>query len=203
MGVVYKARHVRLNWPCALKMILAGAHAGPDDVARFLTEAEAIARIQHPCIVHIHHIGDADGLPFLELEFIAGGNLHQQLDGTLRLSAPGSSMSRSCLITSSPLVSVMVPVTPPAKMMVSPEPALRIVSRNDPRPLSVVLVTVSTASKVRSSRASSRGQEGRRPPTAWRRPERPRLPRSLARQDERAVESSIRAVSISINERST
>ena len=63
-------------------MILAGAHAGPEDVARFVTEAEAIARLQHPSIVQIRHIGDADGLPFLELEYLAGGSLDQQLDGT-------------------------------------------------------------------------------------------------------------------------
>jgi hypothetical protein len=68
MGVVYEARHLRLNRPCALKMILAGAHAGPDDVARFVTEAEAIARLEHPSIVQIRNIGDADGLPFLELD---------------------------------------------------------------------------------------------------------------------------------------
>ncbi len=82
MGVVYKARHVRLNRPCALKMILAGAHASRDDVARFVTEAEAIARLQHSSIVQIRHIGDTDGLPFLELEFVAGGSLDQRLDGT-------------------------------------------------------------------------------------------------------------------------
>jgi WD40 repeat protein/tetratricopeptide (TPR) repeat protein len=82
MGVVYHARHVRLNRTCALKMVLAGAHASPEHVARFVTEAEAIARIQHPSIVQIRHIGDCDGLPFLELEYLAGGNLHQQLDGT-------------------------------------------------------------------------------------------------------------------------
>jgi WD40 repeat protein/Flp pilus assembly protein TadD len=82
MGVVYEARHVRLNRPCALKMILAGAHAGPEEIARFVTEAEAIARLEHPSIVQIRHIGDADGLPFLELEYLAGGSLDQQLDGT-------------------------------------------------------------------------------------------------------------------------
>jgi serine/threonine protein kinase len=82
MGVVYKARHVRLNRPCALKMILAGAHASPEHVARFINEAEAIARLAHPSIVQIRHIGEADGLPFLELEYVSQGSLDQQLDGT-------------------------------------------------------------------------------------------------------------------------
>ncbi len=82
MGVVYQARHVRLNRPCALKMVLAGAHASPEHVARFITEAESIARLEHPSIVQIRHIGDALGLPFLELEFLPGGSLERQLDGT-------------------------------------------------------------------------------------------------------------------------
>ncbi len=82
MGVVYEALHVRLNRTCALKMILAGAHASPEDVARFVTEAEAIARLEHPSIVQIRHIGDVDGLPFLELEYLPGGSLDQQLNGT-------------------------------------------------------------------------------------------------------------------------
>ena len=82
MGVVYKARNVRLKRPCALKMILAGAHAAPAEVARFLAEAEAIARLQHSHIVQIRHIGEAEGLPFFELEYVSGGSLDQQLDGT-------------------------------------------------------------------------------------------------------------------------
>ena len=51
MGVVYLAREVRLNRPCALKMILAAGQAGPEAVIRFLAEAEAIARLRHPNIV--------------------------------------------------------------------------------------------------------------------------------------------------------
>ncbi len=82
MGVVYRARQVRLNRPCALKMILAGSHARDETTARFLAEAEAIARLQHPHIVQIHHIGEADGLPFFELEYLPGGSLDRQLDGT-------------------------------------------------------------------------------------------------------------------------
>src|SRR5262249_59872228 len=60
MGVVYRARQVRLDRPCALKMILAGAHADPEVAARLLAQAVAIARLQHPHVVQIHHIGEAD-----------------------------------------------------------------------------------------------------------------------------------------------
>jgi WD40 repeat protein/Tfp pilus assembly protein PilF/tRNA A-37 threonylcarbamoyl transferase component Bud32 len=82
MGVVYQARQIRLDRPCALKMILAGSHAAREAVARFLAEARAIARLQHPHIVQIYHIGEANGLPFFELEYLPGGSLDRQLDGT-------------------------------------------------------------------------------------------------------------------------
>src|SRR5262249_29508190 len=61
---------------------LAGAHADAASVARFLGEADAVARLQHPNIVQIHHIGEADGLPFFELEYLDGGSLGRRADGT-------------------------------------------------------------------------------------------------------------------------
>ena len=82
MGIVYHARQVRLNRPCALKMILAGAHADAVAATRFLAEATAIARLRHPNVVQIHHIGEADGLPYFELEYLEGGGLDRRLDGT-------------------------------------------------------------------------------------------------------------------------
>jgi serine/threonine protein kinase len=68
--------------PWALKVILAGAYADPVAAARFLVEPEAVAKLQHPNIVQIHHISEADGLPFLELEYLPGGSLDRTLDGT-------------------------------------------------------------------------------------------------------------------------
>jgi serine/threonine protein kinase len=82
MGVVYKARSFRLNRPVALKMILAGAHAGREAALRFLTEAEAGARLQHPNIVQIFHLDEYGGHPHFEMEFVGGGSLADRLDGT-------------------------------------------------------------------------------------------------------------------------
>ncbi len=81
MGVVYKARHNRLKRLVALKMLLAGASADPVLQARIRTEAEAVARLQHPNIVQIYEVGDHDKLPFLTLEYVDGGSLAQRAEG--------------------------------------------------------------------------------------------------------------------------
>jgi WD40 repeat protein len=82
MGVVYRARQTGLNRPVALKMILAGSHAGPVERERFRREAQAVAALQHPNIVQIFEIGEAAGHPYLALELVDGGSLAQHLVGS-------------------------------------------------------------------------------------------------------------------------
>jgi serine/threonine-protein kinase len=80
MGVVYKAVHRPLKRLVALKMVLAGGHASPHELARFRIEAEAVARLQHPNIVQVHEVGTADGHPYQALEFIEGKSLDELLE---------------------------------------------------------------------------------------------------------------------------
>jgi serine/threonine protein kinase len=100
MGVVYLARQRGLKRLVALKMILAGAHAGEHVLARFRTEAEAVARLQHPNIVQIYEVGELPGggegaarLPFFSLEYVDGGSLADRLR-----EAPPPPAEAACLI---------------------------------------------------------------------------------------------------------
>jgi serine/threonine protein kinase len=81
MGVVYKARHLPLNRPVALKLLRFAPGSAPQAEARFLREAQVVARLRHPSIVQIYEIAEHHGFPYLALEYVAGGSLAEKLRG--------------------------------------------------------------------------------------------------------------------------
>jgi serine/threonine-protein kinase len=81
MGVVYKARHLRLQRTVALKMLLAGAHAELSGRERFQREAEAVAALRHPNIVQVFDVGEVDNRPYFTMEFVEGGSLAERIRG--------------------------------------------------------------------------------------------------------------------------
>ena len=82
MGVVYQARQVGLNRLVALKMLPGEAQASTGALARFRTEAEAVARLAHPNIVQVYEVGEAGGRPYLALEHVDGSSLARKIGGT-------------------------------------------------------------------------------------------------------------------------
>src|SRR5271165_997591 len=81
MGVVYRACHLRLNRAVALKMLLAGPCARPEELERFLRESQAVAGLGHPNIVQVYDMGDVEGRPYFTMELVEGGNLADQVRG--------------------------------------------------------------------------------------------------------------------------
>jgi serine/threonine-protein kinase len=82
MGVVFRAKHLRLNRTVALKMLLAGAYAGPHERVRFQCEAEAVAGLRHMNIVQVYDVAEHEGWPYFTMELVEGGSLAQKLTGT-------------------------------------------------------------------------------------------------------------------------
>ena len=79
MGVVYKARQRGLKRLVALKTIQAGEFANADQILRFQTEAQSVARLNHPGIVPVYEVGIYRGLHFFSMQYLAGGSLADRL----------------------------------------------------------------------------------------------------------------------------
>lgn len=81
MGVVYKAHDIKLNRNVALKVLPADGVAGDERTRRFIHEARAASALNHPNIITVHEIGQADGLDFIVMEFVSGRTLEAVIDG--------------------------------------------------------------------------------------------------------------------------
>jgi ABC-type phosphate/phosphonate transport system substrate-binding protein len=95
MGVIYKARQIRLNRMVALKMLKPGEGTSATLTERFRREAEAAANLHHPNIVPIYEVGEHDNQPFFSMELIEGIALDRCItEEGLRLGREGSIRSR-------------------------------------------------------------------------------------------------------------
>jgi Tol biopolymer transport system component/serine/threonine protein kinase len=87
MGEVYRGRHSRLKRKVAIKVLPASFVGDPDRIARFEREARAASALNHANIVHIYDIADADGVPFIAMEYVVGKTLAELIgDKRLRLN---------------------------------------------------------------------------------------------------------------------
>jgi len=78
MGVVYRARDLKLNRPAAIKMILGHVHASESARVRFRIEAEAAAALEHPHVVRVFEFRDHGRDTCLVMEFLPGGSLDKR-----------------------------------------------------------------------------------------------------------------------------
>jgi hypothetical protein len=86
MGAVFAATHVRTNRAVAVKWMLPQASTSADAIARFVVEAQATARIEHPNVVHVYDYGSDNGAPYLVMERLRGETLRARLDRLGRFS---------------------------------------------------------------------------------------------------------------------
>src|SRR4051794_23612810 len=79
MGEVYLARQISLDRPVALKVLRPEWSSKPAYMARFESEAWAVAKLNHPNIIHIYTLGSIDGFRFIAMEYVQGTNLREYL----------------------------------------------------------------------------------------------------------------------------
>jgi WD40 repeat protein/serine/threonine protein kinase len=92
-GTVYKARDPRLDRTIAIKVPRGSNVPDPANLARFLREARSVAQLRHPAIVAVHEVGEADGVPYLVSDFIAGITLADHLSARLPTTSEAASLA--------------------------------------------------------------------------------------------------------------
>ena len=80
IGIVYKAVDRRLNRVVAVKVLALALASSPVARRRFIREAQAAAAVCHEHVVTIHAVDEADGLPYLVMQYVAGQSLQDKID---------------------------------------------------------------------------------------------------------------------------
>ncbi|MGI8708025.1 MAG: serine/threonine-protein kinase [Actinomycetota bacterium] len=83
MAFVWRARDIRLDRPVAVKLIAPQFAEDPEFLVRFFSEGQSIAQINHPNVVSVLDFGEAEGRPFLVIEYVSGGSLTEAFEGPL------------------------------------------------------------------------------------------------------------------------
>lgn len=109
MGQVYRAHDPRLKRDVAIKVLPAAMTGDPEHRQRLEREAQAIAALNHPNIVTIYSVEEAEGVPFLTMELVDGKSLLEliprngmAIESFLRLASPLSAppiSAASCTAT--------------------------------------------------------------------------------------------------------
>jgi serine/threonine-protein kinase len=85
MGVIFKARDRFLGSILALKILAPELVSDPEILKRFYLEAQSARALQHPNIVTIYDVGEADGLPYIAMEFVEGETLQNIINRRARI----------------------------------------------------------------------------------------------------------------------
>jgi predicted Ser/Thr protein kinase len=128
MGEVYAAEDPRLGRTVALKRLLASVASDPDRVRRFAQEAKAVAALNHPGIVTIYSVEEADGHPFITMELVEGRSLADLIpDGGLdidRVLQLGAAIAEA--VNAAHSRSIIHRDLKPANVIITPEGAVKI-----------------------------------------------------------------------------
>jgi serine/threonine protein kinase len=85
MGTVYKAHHLALDKPVAIKVLAGHLESDAEFVERFLREARAAAKVDHPNVIHVLNVSEENALHFIILQFVDGENVEQLQERTGKL----------------------------------------------------------------------------------------------------------------------
>ena len=153
MGEVYKARDLRLDRFVAVKVITSARDLDPESRARFDREARSLAALSHPNICQIFHYGDAEGAPFLVMEYLEGETLAERLkdrgaltlDEVLRYGAQLASaleVAHRAGIVHRDLKPDNLMLTPAGLKLLDLGVAKRVVSASEPPPSATTRATL-------------------------------------------------------------